>query len=498
MKKTCILILMAFLIAITSSAWKSPGAGRSYTLLQLCNTPGLDLERPSPTKMPQTYTLLDSLIISAGDTLVIENEDVLCLYDQEKYTGNSMLVIHGAVTMNPKDSAVFCLAKNIFADAPVNPGYILFETDAAKATLENLIFEGVAVHWLSNNPVEVRNCTFRNIFKRKSFSIIGAEGNGYKFIGNSFSDVKMGAITVNGRMLNGKPTPAICGIELCDNTILNCGSESPNFLPVIDLLVGRDWPVIVKGNTIIGSETKGGGIRVANGFSVKGDNKVTIEDNHIENMAYGICIDGGCAPRIINNKAINNRYGELNFVGFYGFGIKVVNCPSKAAGGETAYLQGNTIEGSFYGLYIAGSSTNVNAGNVNDPSSPDYNPGLNSFESNGFILHGQYPSYNIQSPCDVYNKSPNVVYAQGNIWGGGATTEEEIGARIIDNRTDPSFGKVIYMPAYRGDNSLVLTEADGKEIIGIYDLSGKLCMNPGSGVYVITYSDGSTKKLILK
>lgn len=90
--------------------------------------------------------------------------------------------------------------------------------------------------------------------------------------------------------------------------------------------------------------------------------------------------------------------------------------------------------------------TIVSGGNVNigklcvDSTDSEFNPGLNVFVNNGNngILY------------DLYNNSPNTIYAQGNTWNVEVQDSVSIEEVIYHKNDDPNLGEVIFM--YHPDN----------------------------------------------
>ena len=80
----------------------------------------------------------------------------------------------------------------------------------------------------------------------------------------------------------------------------------------------------------------------------------------------------------------------------------------------------------------------MNIGRIDVPEkSPFYNPGGNVFKNNE----------NSGKKFDLYNNSPNKVYAQNNTWGVETQDEESIETVIFHKKDNITLGEVIFMPA---------------------------------------------------
>lgn len=483
MKKCFTLLSVLLTTAVASAAsWTSPGQGRTYTLLELSKIAASGVEQPLP-HFPQNFILNDTLVIASGDTLEIKNKEIISIPDL-----SGEIIIFGAVRMAPKDSATIRIFTNLLNSVPVRTPALEFKPGASSAEIRNMRFDGIALRWESDSSLDIRDSQFSCVWKRKALSFISSRCPATHVIrDNFFTDCRLAAIG-HYSTLSRRPE---CGMEVAGNHIVNCGDSISNTTPVIDLVSGGAMPVIVQDNTVIGNHFDAGGIRVTNAFDNKGENSVLIKGNTVKGMAYGINTTGGMAVRVIDNVCEDNHYARSTFLGY---GIGLFNVISARGIGKTAWVQGNTMKGNPIGLYISGKRSIVNAGNIETPGAEDYNPGENTFDQNGFTkIDGGY-TYSPQKPCDVYNDTPNDIFAEGNIWGAGATTDEQIQARIYDYYSKPSLGKVYFRV---GQYDFVGVTHDDRVIIAIYDLQGRLHSELQRGVNIVHYSDGSTRKILV-
>lgn len=238
-----------------------------------------------------------------------------------------------------------------------------------------------------------------------------------------------------------------------------------------------DGTIIITNNTIIGAErSKVGGIAVANLLGVSGINNVIISNNYINKCRYGITTNGMMNAVISNNQIIDNKYDPNPMTG--GSGISIYDSNNL----QNTMITNNRIEDNLWGITI------VNGGNVNigklcvDSTDIDFNPGQNIFVNNG----------NNGLLYDLYNNSPNTIYAQGNTW--NVTIQDSISIEevIYHKNDDPTLGEVIYMyhpiinnttnynsndfEYYLIDKNLYFVN-EVPEIIKIYNLNGALLYN---------------------
>ena len=481
--KKLLFITIAVMVSIAAMAdvWISPGQGRTYTLLQLSQIAASGVKRPLPKLAPQAFTLNDTIVISVNDTLEIENKDNFQLKDV-----SGSIFVDGAVKMSPKDSATIrCITT--FSGESSKPGQMVFRKGASNAIIRNMRFERISVRWDSDSSLDIRNTVFTKIWNRNALQFVSRPPAQHIVYNNTFIDCHKVAISVNSTLT--KKTE--CGIDVQGNTVLNCGDSVSNTMPVIDLMVGGALPVSVENNTVIGNKFDAGGIRVYNGLNTKGENNVLIKGNTVKGMAFGINVTGGQAARIIDNVCEDNHYARNTFLGY---AIGIMNTISANGIGKTTWVEGNTMKGSQIGLYVSGKNTKANVGNVELSGSSSYNPGNNKFDQNGFEqVDGGY-IYSLNSPCDLYNNTPNDMYAEGNTWGANATTDEEIRARIRDFYFKDMLGKVWFRIGQDGVES---TEADVM-IIAIYDLQGNRHKTVTSGINIVRYSDESIRKIMVR
>ncbi|MGM9829043.1 MAG: T9SS type A sorting domain-containing protein [Muribaculaceae bacterium] len=411
MKKIYSLITLVALTSVAASAYHfvTPGNGTRYTLESLSAMPESGI-----VKDANIYTLVnDSLEISAGDVLQLDNNAVLRLGDK------AIVMVYGHCDFAQVDTATITRT-----DADATPkGFYLRENGTIDAKHVN--FEYTQLRTAADKPITLANCTFQYADTKLNSSgaviLTGScDGNiieNCRFIKNVSSAV--------GGAANCPTGVIIRNCYLYDN---NTGNSNR---PQLNITVGCDYDVEITGNTIIGTErTKVGAISVANMLGLAGANKALIKGNRMMKNRYGITTLGALDVKIIDNIIVDNKYDPNPMNG--GSGISIYDSNNK----QTCYVEGNYIEGNLWGVTIIGCG-NVNLGKIEDKTAADYNPGRNVFKNNG----------NSDVPYDLYNNSAYTIYAQGNIWSVATQDEASIETVIFHQKDDSRLGEVIFMPA---------------------------------------------------
>ena len=452
MKRIYSLITLVALTSVAASAYHfiTPGNGTRYTLESLSAMPESGI-----VKDANIYTLVnDSLEISAGDVLQLDNNAVLRL-------GNKGIVmVYGHCDFAQVDTATITRT-----DADATPkGFYLRESGTIDAKHVN--FEYTQLRTASDKPITLANCTFQYADTKlnSSGTIIlsgSCDGNiieNCRFIKNVSSAV--------GGAANCPTGVIIRNCYLYDN---NTGNSNR---PQLNITVGCDYDVEITGNTIIGTErTKVGAISVANMLGLAGTNKAIIKGNRMMKNRYGITTLGPQDVKIIDNIIVDNKYDPNPMNG--GSGISIYDSNNK----QTCYVEGN-----LWGVTIIGCG-NVNLGKIEDKTAADYNPGHNVFKNNG----------NSGVDYDLYNNSAYTIYAQGNIWSVATQDEASIETVIFHQKDDSRLGEVIFMPAQGTTgvedvkaatlsyNSGVVYTAEPSEIV-VFNAAGAVVASSGSAV----------------
>ena len=421
MKKFYSFLLMAAVaVGAMADDFVSDGTGNVYTFNALSQIEGTGVTLQDDG----SYLVAADFTISEGDVLQLQNNDLI------KMGNNVRITVNGDADFAPADTAV------VTRDAEdSNPKGFWMLGDNGNANLKNVTFEYVGVTFGGiNSSLHADNCTF-TLYNGKLNSS-GALGFNASCDNNVVENCYFIENTLNA-IGNGATNPVGIIIRNClfwHNTTANRNK------PQINLTVGGDYDVLIENNDIIGGQFNlSGGIALSNMMGLAHSGTNIIENNYIADNRYGITTIGGVDAIIRNNKMIDNCYESNPNNG--GSCISVYDSSSSS----NIYIEGNWMEGGFWGITIVTGTPNVNVGKVEDPNAEDYNPGNNTFVNNGF--DGAF--------YDLYNNGTGTVYAQGNTWNVAEQTEEAIEEVIYHQVDDPSKGLVIFMPPHQADDTAV-------------------------------------------
>lgn len=399
-------------VAVNAADFVTEGDGTTYTLESLSTN-----AESGVTKSGPVYVMANNITISANDRFAIESGATVKMGD------GVQLRIEGSANFEASDRVLF--TRNAETDAPKG---IYLSDNTAVTKFKNIDFEYCGLRNIGTKGLDADNCTFRYYNGKQSSSgalALGTDGACFNVTGCTFEHNTAPAI--------GGGANYTCGIRIENCTFTDNNNSNTN-KPQLNLTVGGDNEIVIKGCTLTGAQrTKVGGISVSNMLSLAGDNIVTIEDNDIRGHRYGITTLGLQYVTIKNNTIVDNQY-ETNAMNG-GSGISIYD----SNGVQTAIITGNRIEQNLWGITVIGGKE-VNIGKTENPAADDYNPGHNIFKDNG----------NGGKLYDLYNNTALTVYAQGNKWNVDQQTADQIETVIFHKNDDSKLGEVIYMPAMTG------------------------------------------------
>lgn len=458
-----------YLVALALASLTANAATHSFKTLSQSDASGVTKESDG------VFLVSKDLTVATGDTLVLDNKATV------KLASGVTIIIEGHANLAPADTATICSA-----DAE-NPGKGLqFNGDGtAPMLIKHVCFQTTGIRYVRDAALTVDNCSFISTSKSinsGAATISFVHSNGGNIISHCYFKDCYGAAVAGGANI-------LTGITIDGCVLDNCVTANAN-RPFLNLTVGGDNPVIVKNNKIYGAKlNKPGAITVANLLSLNGENKVYIQNNYAENCRYGINITGKATAWIEDNVLIDNHY-ETN-ANNGGSGITAYL--------GTVYMTRNRIEGSLWGVTLVGGA-HANLGRIDvETTDPEYNPGLNIFANNGncgTAPEGATSAFDPTKPYDLYNNTPNEVYAQNNHWGVASQTEEEIEKVIFHYNDNANLGKVIFMPANAGDGVDGVNADPCVSATEWYTIDGLKTVAPAVGTLYIridTLSDGSRK-----
>ena len=460
MKKFYAFLLMAAVAAgAMAQAFVSDGTGNVYTFNSLSQIEGTGVTLQDDG----SYLVAADFTISEGDVLQMDNNAVIKMADGVR------IYINGDADFAPADTAV--VTRDVEGS---NPKGFWMLGDNGNANLKNVTFEYVGVTFGGvNSSLHADNCTF-TLYNGKMNSS-GALGFNASCDNNIVENCYFIENTLNA-IGNGATNPI--GIIIRNCLFWHNTTDNRN-KPQINLTVGGDYDVLIADNDVIGGQfTMSGGIALSNMMGLAHTGTNIVENNYIADNRYGITTIGSVDAIIRNNSIVDNHYETNPNNG--GSCISIYDTSSSS----NIYIEGNLMEGGFWGITIVTGAPNVNLGKTEDPEAEDYNPGNNIFVNNGF--DGAY--------YDVYNNGTADVWAQGNTWNVEIQDEASIEEVVYHQVDDPSKGLVIFMPPHQ-DTPSAVEEINAQQADGLYyNLMGMPSEAPATpGIYI-----HNGKKILVK
>ena len=453
------LALAAVAAGAMAQDFVSDGTGNVYTFNTLSQIEGTGVTLQDDG----SYLVAADFTISEGDVLQMDNNAVIKMADGVR------IYINGDADFAPADTAV--VTRDVEGSLP--KGFWMLG-DNGNANLKNVTFEYVGVTFGGvNSSLHADNCTF-TLYNGKMNSS-GALGFNASCDNNIVENCYFIENTLNA-IGNGATNPVGIIIRNClfwHNVTANRNK------PQINLTVGGDYDVLIADNEVIGGQfTMSGGIALSNMMGLAHTGTNIVENNYIADNRYGITTIGSVDAIIRYNTMIDNHYESIPNNG--GSCISIYDTSSSS----NIYIEGNWMEGGFWGITIVTGAPNVNVGKVEDPEAEDYNPGNNTFVNNGFD----------GALYDLFNNGTATVYAQGNTWNVIEQTEENIEEVVYHQVDDPSKGLVIFMPAHDTPSSVEEIEAAQQGDNLYYNLMGQPVEAPATGgIYI-----HNGKKILVK
>ncbi len=479
------LLLFTCISLFLNAQFTSPGTGVSYTLTSLsAAAPGVLVNNGT------SYTMTSNITISAGDTLLMDENTTLTINPGIKLTvgGNYNTTATSLLITSGNPASVF--------------NGIQFEAGSTVAMRNTTLEYGGGIRVSTANFL-MENCIVRN-FKAglvtsgtMSFSTGSPVVQNSQFLENDYPAFSSAAnATVSATFFNN---------YLFGNSKLNTNRPQINMGPG-----GADSIKIVQ-NTILGNRAlvMVGGISAS--ALIGGTNRVKIINNTIRDNRYGITVAGTTSAGIIKGNIIENNDSQ-NLPNLGGSGI------SLTATTDQLYLTQNQIRNNLWGITLL-SNASVNLGS---DTPGNVNPGLNIFRNNG----------NGGNTYALFNNTPNGISAKFNCWRETELSTDAMVESVISHQVDdPALGLVTFTPYNCGvlstaetqipksriypnpsDGNFVFEAGEAGNII-VTDLSGRLIfsaivrkgknsysLRASPGVYMLVYvSDGhqSSAKLMI-
>lgn len=471
MKKTLLtLVVTAATLSLQAAEYTTPGTGKTYTFGDLAAL--TTAVRDGGT---HCWVVDSSFTVAAGDILTIGDGDTV------KMAHKTRITVDGKTLFSPTQRAVITRTDTLAA-----PYGFKFMGEASQCTWRNVRMEYGAINYGGKVlPLEVEDCDFAYTLNAASSSgTISFNGSG---TGHSVVRRCTFASTESAALSSGANIEVAVTIDSC--TFTDCNTRNSN-RPMINMTTpGSAGTTYITNNVINGAmRTKVGGIAVNNMMSLPVA-KAVIQGNRVTNCRYGLTALGQINVDIIDNTLIDNRYEENPMNG--GSGISL-SCPSTTLK-LNSYIRGNRIEGSLWGITLIGPGTFSNLGHLEPENEADYNPGGNRFVNNG----NDGSKYDVATPYDLYNNTPNECWAQGNVWSVPEQTEALIETVIFHASDQTGLGKVIYWPA--GDAGVDALEGDTEQgPVTYYNLQGQRVSEPAAGQVLIQRQGSRASKVLYK
>ncbi|WP_179376443.1 T9SS type A sorting domain-containing protein [Winogradskyella wichelsiae] len=482
MKKLLLTLFASFgvMVMLSAQSYTTPDTGVIYSLD--------DLVALSPSTISvsgSTYTLVDELIISASDTLLIDSDLTLEIDE------GLLITIFGTFSVDA-DHVVFT------AIDPTMP-YEGFRFEQ----LSDINIQNATIAYGGGLRVLTETFTINNSLITNNVSGVST---------GSVISLLRGRAQITNNTITYNDTPAISSGAnsnvspyIFNNYIEGNNQENSN-RPQINMgSTMVEEPLEIIQNTIIGDRNldQVGAIAVSNVL----DNSINaiIDNNTITNNRYGITVVGGNSFAYIRNNIIedNDTQGSPNLGGS---GISL-NSPSDDM---EVIASGNEIRRNLWGITVIDEAS-INLGDNTD------NVGQNVFSENGNggVIYA------------LYNNTDNAITAMHNCWdeANAPNSLADAEAVIVHENDISNLGLVTFDPvncAFLSIEDVVLNEmklypnpTSGQlnlsqnisfQTMSIYNINGQLIMqkalhvgdnemhlNLNTGIYLLEFNGESTK-----
>lgn len=444
---------MAALLCWAQSVWaeeyKTAGDGMEYSFSMLAQLAGTGVEQQG-----DDYVVSQNLTIAEGDRFRLDDGVTI------RFAQNVRLTIEGEADFQQTVGTTFTRA----TDVDVIGASIRIQT-TDDINIKKCMFYYVGLELMGDGGVNVQDCNF--------FYHDGSQAAALYFISTGRqSIVEDCRFEACQKAAIGSPVNAMRPLVVHNCTLIKNSAANGN-VPQINVSAAQGMQIT--DCTIIGNPENNmvGGIGISNFMMYDADLLITgctIEDNR-----YGIGTVGPIAHVVISHNQLRNNKYETNPLNG-GSGISLYDSYQQTK----AVITGNHIEGSLWGITIIGCQ-DVNIGRTDVPEMDErYNVGGNVFKDNG----------NDGVLYDLYNNSPNTVYAQGNIWNVSQQTQEQIETVIFHKVDDANLGEVIFWPAASPTGIDRQAGAQDQRPFSRYNLHGVRIGNASTPTSQLSYSKG--------
>lgn len=397
-----LLIIFAIINTAVYSNYNTPGTSKSWNLDSLVLYSGGDVSFSGGS-----YFFNDTITLSASDTLKIRTNSTV------KLTTLVIFYVWGTLIVNPPDSAKFTSA-----DTTQRFYEMRMDSTSDASVLKKLIFEQSinGIRLLDTNPL-IDSCFIRaNCFGNNSTTASAINLFRSNPVISNCRIMRNNRVAIAGGS-NIANAPQIINNQIIENNIANGN------VPQINLGQSGTGTTLIKGNTIRGLYTNTGGIATL----PIGTLNIIIENNIIKNNRYGIAIQNANTTAMIRGNIIDSNNIQGNPM-LGGSGINFLGTSTL-----TAIVTRNFIRWNLWGVTIQ-NTAKPNLGNLNNSDTSD----------NGFnYIYGNFHNDTIP---DLYNNTPDSIWAENNFWGTGNISIIE--QHIFHKPDNPALGFVDYIPIY--------------------------------------------------
>ena len=397
MKNVSILFILSLVSQFAFSQYITPGTGVSWDLVDLVDNSGGVI-----TNDQGVYYINGDLTISETDTVRIISDEII------KIEFEKLITVLGVFQAQPPQELYITAI-----DTTQN--FLGFKFDESGVSiLKNCIIEFGGGIDLLYSDLLIEDCVIRKNDKSNSTGVIDLFHSSPEIL-NCDIYLNQGPAILSSA--TAESSPLISGNYIYHNNTTNQNMPQVN-LGTSDLEIG----IQIINNNIDGNYDMVGGIAVT---TLAGGNiECLIKGNTIINNRYGITVYGYNITSVIDSNFIqDNNIQNLPMQG--GSGINLWGDAS-----NNSIISRNTISGNLWGI--------TNTGNA-QPNIGQADPFTVSIGEN-FI----YNNGNDGEIYDLYNNTPNDIYAENNYW--GTYNLDSIEMHIYHQPDDASLGFVDFLP----------------------------------------------------